>query len=72
MRWAANHSESMDSKPEAAEWVRQMRKHRELTGAYRPQDIARVLGDQSQGVSVAPSGRRDSLVKGPNSTKGRD
>lgn len=38
-----------------AAWVRQMIDHHRRTGAYRPQDLRRLLGDQTQGVEVGPN-----------------
>ena len=34
-----------------AKWVEEMRLHFQRTGSYRPTDLARLLGDQRQGVS---------------------
>jgi hypothetical protein len=31
-----------------AEWVTQMRRHYAQTGAYKPQDLRRLLGDPNQ------------------------
>ena len=38
-----------------AEWVCQMIDHYHRTGVYRPQDLRRLLGDQTQGVEVGPN-----------------
>jgi hypothetical protein len=35
-----------------AEWVREMRDHYRRTGEYRPRDIRRVMGDQTETVKV--------------------
>src|SRR5947209_7396801 len=34
------------------EWVRQMRDHYQRTGGYRSEDLAKLLGDQTQGVGA--------------------
>jgi hypothetical protein len=38
-----------------ADWVRQMIEHHHRTGAYRSQDLRRLLGDQTRGVEVGPN-----------------
>jgi hypothetical protein len=38
-----------------AEWARQMIDHHRRTGTYRPQDLRRLLGDQTQGVELGPN-----------------
>jgi len=40
----------------APEWVRNMIEHYGRTSTYRPQDLHRLLGDQTKGVEVAPQG----------------
>lgn len=35
-----------------AEWVREMREHYRRTGEYRPRDIRRVVGDQTESVKI--------------------
>lgn len=39
----------------AAEWVRDMVEHYRRTGAYRSQDLRRLLGDPRKGVEVGPN-----------------
>ncbi|KPL05518.1 hypothetical protein AMJ85_11760 [candidate division BRC1 bacterium SM23_51] len=39
--------------PEAP-WIRDMRTHYAKTGAYRPQDLLRLLGDPKEGVTMGP------------------
>lgn len=36
----------------SAEWVRQMIDHYHRTGAYRAEDLRRLLGDPTRGVEV--------------------
>ena len=36
----------------APKWLNEMREHYARTGTYRPEDIARLLGDQTKGVSM--------------------
>jgi hypothetical protein len=38
----------------SADWVRQMIDYYRRTGAYRSEDLHRLLGDQTQGVKVSP------------------
>lgn len=42
-------------------WVKEMRKHHEMTGSYRLADVTRVLGDPR--VSVQSSPDRDAARK---------
>lgn len=37
-----------------ADWVRSMIDHFERTGAYRPEDLRRLLGDPNRAVEVGP------------------
>jgi len=41
---------------EEAEWVREMRAHYARTGAFRPQDLRRLLGDPAKGVEMGAGG----------------
>lgn len=47
--------EEMLQRSPPADWVRQMIEHHSRTGAYRSQDLRRLLGDQTQGVEVGPN-----------------
>ncbi len=38
-----------------AQWVRDMIDHYRRTGAYRPEDLRRLLGDPNQAVEVGPN-----------------
>jgi hypothetical protein len=38
-----------------AQWVRDMIEHYRRTGAFRPQDLRRLLGDLSRAVEVGPN-----------------
>jgi hypothetical protein len=38
-----------------AEWVRDMIDHYRRTGAFRPQDLRRLLGDPNRAVEVGPN-----------------
>ncbi len=38
-----------------AEWVRAMIVHFQRTGAYRPEDLRRLLGDPNRSVEVGPN-----------------
>ena len=38
-----------------APWVRQMLDHYRRTGAFRPQDLRRLLGDPNRAVEVGPN-----------------
>ena len=35
-----------------ADWVREMREYFAETGAFRPEDLARVLGDPCRGIEM--------------------
>lgn len=41
------------AKAEPPQWVREATEHYHQTGSYRVEDLARVMGDQTQGVSVS-------------------
>jgi hypothetical protein len=43
---------AMMSRVPTPEWVVNMHKHYNEHGFYRPEDLQRVLGDQTRGVSV--------------------
>jgi hypothetical protein len=38
-----------------AQWVRDMIDHYRRTGAFRPQDLRRLLGDPNRAVEVGPN-----------------
>lgn len=44
-----------------AGWVEEMREHFIRTGAYRPRDIRRLVGDQTEGVKFGPGAIREML-----------
>ena len=37
-----------------ADWVVEMIEYYRRTGSYRPEDLRRLLGDQTKGVTVGP------------------
>ena len=39
---------------EPADWVRGMIAYHQQTGAYRPEDLRRLLGDPTQSVTISP------------------
>lgn len=45
-----------------ADWVRAMIEHYRRTGSYRPQDLRRLLGDPTKGVTVGPESSLASLL----------
>jgi hypothetical protein len=46
-----------------APWVRDMIRHFHRTGLYRPEDLQRLLGDQTKGVEVGPSPSLSELLQ---------
>jgi len=40
--------------PEPAAWVQEMIAYHQRTGAYRPEDLRRLLGDPTKSVTVIP------------------
>lgn len=47
--------QEMLQQSQPADWVSQMIDHHRRTGAYRSQDLRRLLGDQTRGVEVGPN-----------------
>ena len=45
-----------------AEWVLEMIEHRRRTGAYRPEDLRRLLGDPNKSVEVGPKTSLSALL----------
>lgn len=43
-------------------WLEDMIAHFQRTGAYRPADLRRLLGDPSRGVSIGPETSTESLL----------
>ena len=52
LRWNANQADSIDNAPAEVGWVREMHAHRQRTGAYRQEDIRRVLGNPKETVAI--------------------
>ena len=46
--------EQQEQQASAPDWVREAQAHYAATGSYRPDDVARILGDQKISVEVAP------------------
>gem|GEM_PF-1565932 len=45
-----------------APWVREMLEHYRRTGAYRPQDLRRLLGDPNRAVEIGPNANLSSFL----------
>lgn len=45
-----------------ADWVRDMIEHYRRTGAYRPEDLRRLLGDPNRAVQVGPNADLSSFL----------
>lgn len=43
------------SQAQPAGWVRDMIEHYHRTGTFRPQDLRRLLGDPTKGITVGPN-----------------
>lgn len=52
MKKETDLAEKLASAP-PAEWVIEMRRHYARTGSYRPEDLRRLLGDQSKVSDLA-------------------
>lgn len=50
----------------AAPWVREMIDHYNRTGAYRPEDLRRLLGDPNRAVEVGPNTDLSSFLEKAN------
>jgi len=48
----------------APEWLRRMQEDYQRTGAYRPSDVRRILGDPSSRVEIGPNSRPGSQFTG--------
>jgi hypothetical protein len=48
-------TEAVQTKLQSPGWVKEMQKHFQEKGYYRPEDLERAIGDQSTGVEVKVS-----------------
>ena len=51
------------AKEPAPRWIVEMQEHYRRTGMYRPEDLRRLLGDQTEGVRVGPETDFEAAVK---------
>jgi hypothetical protein len=50
-----------------SEWVQEMIAYYQRTGAFRPTDLRRLLGDPSKGVSIGPGSSVEAILASINS-----